>query len=71
MKKSTLLLACMLISSVMFAAIDVTGVVTSSEDGLPIIGASVLEKGTTNGTITDLDGVYALTVSDKATFVIS
>lgn len=71
MKKSTLLLACLLISSVMFAAIDVTGVVTSSEDGLPIIGASVLEKGTTNGTITDFDGVYALTVSDKATLVIS
>ena len=33
--------------------------------GMPIIGASVLEKGTTNGTITDLDGNFSLAVSSK------
>ena len=31
--------------------------------GEPIIGASVVEKGTTNGTVTDMDGKFTLTVS--------
>ncbi len=39
--------------------------------GEPIIGASVLEKGTTNGTITDFDGNFTLNVGPKATLVIS
>ena len=48
-----------LISSVMFAAyvladITVSGVVVSQEDSEPVIGASVLEKGTNNGTITEI-----------------
>ena len=38
----------------------VTGSVTSSEDGLPIVGASILVKGTTIGTVTDLDGNFTL-----------
>lgn len=40
----------------------VTGTVTSGEDGLPIPGASVIVKGTTIGTATDLDGKYSLNV---------
>ena len=39
--------------------------------GEPIIGASILEKGTTNGTITDFDGNFTLNVSSNATLVIS
>lgn len=39
----------------------VTGKVTSSEDGLPVVGASVLVKGTTVGTVTDIDGNFILT----------
>lgn len=54
-----------------FAQRVVTGVVTSAEDGLPVIGASVLEKGTTNGTITDFDGNYSLTVKENATLVLT
>lgn len=38
----------------------VTGNVTSEEDGLPVVGASVLVKGTTVGTITDIDGNFTL-----------
>ena len=38
----------------------VTGVVTSEEDGLPVVGASVLVKGTTQGTGTDMDGKFEL-----------
>ena len=55
----------------MMASITVTGTVISAEDGLPVIGASVLEKGTSNGTITDFDGIYELTVADDAVLVFS
>lgn len=40
--------------------VTVKGVVTSEEDGLPIVGASVLVKGTTQGTITDVDGNFMI-----------
>ena len=39
---------------------QVTGVVTSAEDGQPIVGASVLVKGSSQGTITDVDGHFVL-----------
>ena len=39
---------------------QVVGVVTSAEDGQPVIGASVQVKGTSQGTITDVDGKFAL-----------
>ena len=41
----------------------VKGVVTD-ESGMAIIGASVFEKGTQNGTITDIDGRFSLTIED-------
>lgn len=50
--------------------IVVTGNVKDST-GEPIIGASVLEKGTTNGLITDLDGNFSLSVPENATLVVS
>ena len=34
------------------------------EQGEPIIGANIVEKGTTNGTVTDIDGNYTLSVND-------
>ena len=39
---------------------SVKGVVTSSEDGLPVVGASVLVSGTTMGSITDVDGKFSI-----------
>lgn len=39
--------------------------------GEPVIGASVVEKGTTNGTITGIDGDFSLTVSPGVNLVIS
>ena len=71
MKKVVLLMACMAMCVLGWASITVTGVVTAQEDGEPVIGASVLEVGTTNGTITDFDGRYTITVGDKATLEIS
>ena len=40
--------------------------VVLDEAGIPVIGANVVEKGTTNGTITDLDGNFTLSVSSGA-----
>ncbi len=40
-------------------------------NGEPIIGANVMEKGTTNGTITDFDGNFTLSVSRKSSLIIS
>ena len=71
MKKLFFVLTCSLLSVAMMASVTVRGVVISTEDGLPVIGASVLEKGTSNGTITDFDGMYELTVQDNATLVVS
>jgi TonB-linked SusC/RagA family outer membrane protein len=50
--------------------INVTGVVKDAM-GETIIGASVLEKGTTNGTITDLEGSFSLAVASNSTLVVS
>ncbi len=47
----------------------VTGIVSDSQG--PVIGASVVEKGTTNGTVTDFDGNFTLNVKPGATLVIS
>jgi len=49
----------------------VSGKVTSAEDGLPIPGVNILEKGTLNGTTTDFDGIYRIEVSEGATLVFS
>ena len=43
----------------------------NDDSGEPIIGASVVEKGTTNGTVTDFDGNFALNVKSGATLVVS
>jgi len=50
--------------------IAITGMVTDS-NGEPIIGANVVEKGTTNGTITDYNGSFSLAVAEKAVLTIS
>lgn len=49
----------------------VSGTITSGEDGEPLPGVTVLVKGTTAGTITDVDGNYKLGVPDDATLSIS
>ena len=53
------------------AQVTATGVVVDAATGEPIIGASVLEKGTSNGTITDFAGTFSLPVGKDAMVVIS
>lgn len=49
----------------------ITGQVLSSEGQEPLPGVNVVEKGTSNGTVTNLEGEYTLTVSEGATLVFS
>ena len=48
----------------------VTGKVITSEDGSALPGVNIVEKGTTNGTITDLDGNYSLKVKDGTSVIV-
>ena len=61
---------CLLLACTLPLCAQVSGVIVD-ETGEPIIGASILEKGTTNGTITDFDGNFVLDVAEGATLEIS
>ena len=74
-KKATrFLLACMLISFSMTVFAQerkiVTGVLQDNK-GVPVSGASVVEKGTPNGTSSDANGNFSLSVLTNATLVLS
>ena len=62
-----MLLTCNII---MYAQENITGTVTDVK-GEPIIGATVMEKGTSNGTVTDFDGNFKLKVQTGKTLVFS
>lgn len=68
MKKVGLLMAFFVLGlQVLFAQTrEITGTVTSADDGAPIPGVSVVVKGTSQGTVTDMDGRYRLSVSASA-----
>ena len=69
----TLSIALMLMMGTIaaYAQMAVSGTVIDAANGEPIIGASVLEIGTTNGTITDFDGNFELMVQPGAKIAIS
>ncbi len=71
--KKVLLLTFVIFAYLISYAQEVTvkGVVTSSETGNPIPGVNVLIKGTTNGTITNVDGAYTLNANMGETLVFS
>lgn len=59
-------------STVMAQTLSISGKVTDKNSQEPVIGASVLIEGTTNGTITDVDGNFTLSnVPSKGTLVVS
>ena len=49
----------------------VTGVVLSAEDGEPVIGAHICAKGTKNGTASDFDGKFSISVTDGTVLTVS
>ncbi|WP_234406667.1 SusC/RagA family TonB-linked outer membrane protein [Prolixibacter bellariivorans] len=72
MKKVFMLTFLFLVATLGFAQErNVKGTVTSTEDGSPIPGVSISVKGTTTGTISDINGNYAVSVPDNATLVFS
>ena len=56
---------------VSFAQQTVSGKVTSSDDGSGIPGVNILEKGSSNGTVSDSDGNFRISVGANATLVFS
>lgn len=67
MKKIPIFLMFLIVSLQVFAQqITVEGVVTAASDGQVLPGATIMEKGTTNGTVTTVDGYYKITVPSDA-----
>ena len=71
-KKLMMLIMLSVLVSLRLAAqdIEVHGIVTD-QAGESVIGATVMQKGTSNGTVTDIDGNFTLTVPHDATLTIS
>lgn len=70
-KSLVILLAVLLFgASAAWAKTEANGTVTDSA-GEPLVGVSVIEKGSKNGVITDIDGRFAISVKDGATLVFS
>jgi TonB-linked SusC/RagA family outer membrane protein len=59
------LLTVLLSLTGLLAAQTISGTVTDQSTGEPLIGATVLQEGTTSGTVTDLDGNFTLTLTEQ------
>ena len=70
MKRMLLSLMLILVSTMMYAQAEISGTVVDP-NGETVIGATVMEKGTSNGTVTDFDGNFKLKVEVGKTLVIS
>ena len=70
LKRFLLSFMLMLTCTILYAQTEITGTVVD-ETGETVIGATVMEKGTTNGTVTDFDGVFTIKVNPGATLVFS
>ena len=71
MKRIQTIFFCLTLALASFADINVKGTVIDADGSEPLIGVSVLVKGSTVGTVTDFDGNFELTVPDKATLQLS
>ena len=76
MRRFSLLLVSLIVLTIRTALAQtfrVKGTVVSAEDNEPLIGATILQEGTTNGVVTDVDGNYTIEVkgASKATLVFS
>ncbi len=70
LKRFLLSFMLMLTCTILYAQTEITGTVVD-ETGETVIGATVMEKGTSNGTVTDFDGVFTIKVNPGATLVFS
>ena len=69
MKRLLMLFSLLLLTAslVMAQTVQITGTVTSSEDGLPLPGVTIFVKGTTLGALSSADGKYSILVPSSAT----
>lgn len=66
MKKRVTLLIALLMASISYIyaqQLTITGTVVDKSLGEPVIGATILVEGTTNGTVTDMDGKFTINAS--------
>src|ERR1700733_8521361 len=70
LKVSCFILLCFFVIPAMAQNKTVTGKVTDSKDGSPLIGASVAAKGSTAGAITDINGNFKASVPESATILV-
>jgi len=73
LSRTVLIFVVLLYSMISYgqSPISVSGSVLDSKSKEPLIGVSVVEKGTTNGTVTDIDGTFVLKTPSNATLVFS
>lgn len=71
MKRLQTIFFSLLVVASAFADINVKGKVIDADTSEPMIGVSILVKGTSTGTVTDFDGNFELAVPDKATLQLS
>ena len=75
MKRKIIFLSVLLLFGVYLVSaqqnLSVSGVVTDASDGSPLVGVSVMLKGTTSGTITDVNGKFSLKASQGSRIIFS
>ena len=71
MKRLQAIFFCLTLAVAAFADIHVKGTVIDADTSEPMIGVSILVKGTSTGTVTDFDGNFDINVPDKATLQLS
>ena len=65
--RKTMTLLCLFIGICWASAqTKITGTVVSADDGQPVIGATVVAKGTSVGTVTNVDGAFSINVPSSA-----
>lgn len=62
------LLLIIFFPALLFAQVTVTGVVTDDQ-GEPLIGVNIIERGTQNGTVTDIDGAFSIRVTNMNSII--
>ncbi len=65
------LLFLLVVNSTFAQTRKISGHITSSDNSEPVVGATVQVKGTSTGTVTDVNGAFSLTVPNNATLVVS
>ncbi len=73
MKKIALFLSILILSASRFAdvqEIKISGTILGADDGLPIAGVNIIEKGTSRGAISNINGKYEISVKGEASVLV-